>query len=204
MGSICPKNTFLQLKHYIQRIYLTLLSTTCVKIYQIPYVIFKTISYFSRHNSSVLFQLKHIPSKCQFSDFLLLELKFIKFLMSFFKQKKSFSSTFGSLFSAMIDNSSAIFQLNLYMLVTKVAHESVNFQTCHCSHYNLPNWCMSFLKRRASFSSNFASLSSVMRDNSSVLFHPNLQSLSSKRTHQKQIFRLSTARMKIKQIPCHF
>ena len=29
---ICPKNTFLQLKHYIQRIYLTLLSTTCVKI----------------------------------------------------------------------------------------------------------------------------------------------------------------------------
>ena len=28
--SFCPKNTFLQLKKYIQWIYLTLLSTTCV------------------------------------------------------------------------------------------------------------------------------------------------------------------------------
>ena len=54
MGYFCPKTTFLQLKYYIQRIYLTLLSTTCVKIHQI-YVIFETISHFSRHNSSVSF-----------------------------------------------------------------------------------------------------------------------------------------------------
>ena len=54
MGYICPKNTFLQLKH-IQRIYLTLLSTNCVKIHQIPYVIFETVIHFSRQNSSVLF-----------------------------------------------------------------------------------------------------------------------------------------------------
>ena len=54
-GYFCPKNTFLQLKHYIERIYLTLLSTTCVKIRQITYVIFKTISHFSRHISSVFF-----------------------------------------------------------------------------------------------------------------------------------------------------
>ena len=33
MGYFCPKSTFLQLKHYIQRIYLTLLSITCVKIH---------------------------------------------------------------------------------------------------------------------------------------------------------------------------
>ena len=31
MNYFCPKNKFLQLKHYIHRIYLTLLSTTCVK-----------------------------------------------------------------------------------------------------------------------------------------------------------------------------
>ena len=49
---VCPKKTFLQLKHYVQRIYLTLLSTTSVKI---SYVIFKTISHFSRHKSSVFF-----------------------------------------------------------------------------------------------------------------------------------------------------
>ena len=118
MGHICPKNTFLQLKHYIQRIYVTLLSTTCVKIHQTP-------CHFLRH------------------DFPLPELKFTKFLMSFFKQKVSFSSKCGSLFS-------------------------------------------------------------VMRVNSSVLFHIKLYMLSTKGTHQVQIFRLSTARIKINHIPCHF
>ena len=123
MSYIFPKNTFLQLKHYIQRIYLTVLSTSCVKIHQIPDVIFETISYFSRHGLSVLFTFckntpslqtlytfdKNIPSKCKFSDIPPLELKFIKFLMSFFKQKVSFSSKFGSLFSVMRGNYSALF-----------------------------------------------------------------------------------------------
>ena len=57
----CPKNTFLQLKHYIQWSYLTLynISTTCVKIHQITYVIFETITHFSQHNSSVSFKLNY-------------------------------------------------------------------------------------------------------------------------------------------------
>ena len=58
MGYIFGKNTFLQLTHYMESIYLTLLSTS-VKIQEIPYVIFETISHFSRHNSSVFFYLKH-------------------------------------------------------------------------------------------------------------------------------------------------
>ena len=53
IGYFCLKTAYLQLRH-IQKIYLTLLSTTCVKIHQIPYVIFETISHFSRYNSSVL------------------------------------------------------------------------------------------------------------------------------------------------------
>ena len=36
-------NTFLQLRH-VNRIHLTLLSTTCVKIHQISYAVFETIS----------------------------------------------------------------------------------------------------------------------------------------------------------------
>ena len=70
----------------------------------------------SRHNSSVFFLAqtlhnfyKSSPSKCIFLDFLMLRLKFTKFLMSFFKQKVSFSSKFGSLFSVMRDNSSVLF-----------------------------------------------------------------------------------------------
>ena len=49
---------------------------------------------------------------------------------------------------------------------------------------------MSFLKARASFSSNFASSSlvSVMRDNSSVHFHLKLYMLSTKGTHQSASF----------------
>ena len=47
---------------------------------------------------------------------------------------------------------------------------------------------MSFLKPRACFSSNFASFSTLMRDNSSVHFHLKLYMLSTKGTHQVQIF----------------
>ena len=49
---LLSKNCILSTKKiYIQRIYVTLLSTTCVKIHQISYVIFETISHFSRHHS---------------------------------------------------------------------------------------------------------------------------------------------------------
>ena len=54
MGYFCPKNTFLQLKH-IQRIYPTLLSTSCVKIHQMTNDIFETICHFSRHIPSIFF-----------------------------------------------------------------------------------------------------------------------------------------------------
>ena len=66
-GVFSKKKTFLQLKHYILWIYLTLLSTTCVQVHQITYAIFETISHFSQHNSSVSFQLKHyiISTKVQ-------------------------------------------------------------------------------------------------------------------------------------------
>ena len=46
MGYFRPKNTFLYVRHYIQGIQLTLLSTTCVKIHQIVYVIFEAIFFF--------------------------------------------------------------------------------------------------------------------------------------------------------------
>ena len=60
---------------------------------------------------------------------------------------------------------------------------------------------LSILKRQADSSPNFVSLFSVMKDNSSVLFHLKLYMLSTKGTHQVQIFRLSAAHIKINQIP---
>ena len=104
IGYFCPKNTFLQLRH-IQRIYLTLFSTTCAKIRQMTYVIFETSrkkkffwkkSFFTTQLLCIfLTQTLHTfykssTSKCKFSDFPLLALKITKFLMSFFKQKTIF------------------------------------------------------------------------------------------------------------------
>ena len=87
------------------------------------------------------------------------------------------------------------------MPLTKVAHQSEQFQTLALK---FAKFVMSFLKPTASFSSNFPSLTSVMRDNSSVIFHLKFYMPLRKGTNQLQIFRLSTACMKINQIPCHF
>ena len=98
MGYFCPKNAFLQLDHYMPKIYLKLLSTTCVKIHEITYVIFETMykSFLMTQFLCIFFAqtfhtfYKSSPSKCKFSDFPLPGLKFTKFLMSFFKQKLVF------------------------------------------------------------------------------------------------------------------
>ena len=105
---LVQKNTFLQLKHYMQRIYPTLHSTTCVKIHQRTYVVFETISHFSRHSLSIFFLdetlhtfCKSSLSKWKFSNLPLLALKFTKFLMSFLGGRVSFFSKFASLLSVM-------------------------------------------------------------------------------------------------------
>ena len=110
--------------------------------------------------------------------------KFSKFLMSFFKAQISSSSNIASLFSVMKHNSSVLFWLKHNILSTKVVHQSAHFQTCHCLHYNSPNSSCHFLERRVSCSSNFASLFSVMRYNSSVLFHLNFCMLWTKISDQ--------------------
>ena len=65
------QSTFFQLKLYIQGIYLTVLLTTCLKIHQIPYIIFETITpfpdaipiyYFS---SNIVYFLQKKPIKKQ-------------------------------------------------------------------------------------------------------------------------------------------
>ena len=77
---------------------------------------------------------KSSSSKCKFSHFPLLALKFTKFLKSFFKQKVSFSSKFGSFFSVMTHKSSVLFLTQNNILSKKLAHQSKNCQTCHCWH----------------------------------------------------------------------
>ena len=85
---------------------------------------------------------KNIPKKCNFFqivDCSLLRLKFIKYIMSFFKQKVSFSLNFGWLFSVMRDNSSVLLLLKLYVIWTKGPHRNAKFQTFDCSRKISPN-----------------------------------------------------------------
>ena len=54
---------------FYKRIYLILLSTTCVKIHQFRYVNFETISHFSRKLLCIFFSYQSGPSKCKFQTF---------------------------------------------------------------------------------------------------------------------------------------
>ena len=107
--------TFVQTLHsfsYIQKIYLTLLVWNVTKFltsFLKSEVIFHDTSRLYCFSSNITYFWQNISSKCKFSGFSLLKLKFIKFLMSFFKEKVSFSLKFGSLFSVTRDNSAVLF-----------------------------------------------------------------------------------------------
>ena len=141
------------------------------------------------------------PSKCNFSDLPLLGLKFMKFLMSFFKHKVSFSSKFGYFFSVMRDNSSVLFQLKLYILLTKSSTSKCKFSDLPLLSLKFTKFLIPFLKPRVSFSSNFASLFSVMRHNSSLPFFLTFICFGQKEPIKVQISRHSNDRMKFNQIP---
>ena len=123
MGYICPKNTFLQLKHYIQRIYFQLLAWKFTKLI----VIFETISHFSRHNSSVahhdaIFRLSTARVKVHRILHVIFQTKgpfFFKGWIFFQRHERSFFCTFSAETLYAIDKSRSL---------------NSNFQTCHCSH----------------------------------------------------------------------
>ena len=116
MGYFCPKNTFLHLKHYTEDLSNITFNYLCENS---P----NYLCHFWNHKSFFTTQLLCIflaqklhtfytssTSKCKFSDFQLLGLKFTKFLMSFFKQNVSFSPKLGSyFFRVMRGNSSVLF-----------------------------------------------------------------------------------------------
>ena len=82
----------------------------------------------------------------------------------FWNLKVKVYSNFASLFSVMKDNSSVFFSSNLYTLDKK------QFSDFWMVGWKFIKFLMSCLKLQVSFSLIFASLFSVMRDNSSELF----------------------------------
>ena len=111
MGFFYPKKNI-----YRAFIYLTLLSTTCVKIHQITFFTTQLLCNFLAQTLHTFY--KSSPSKSKFLKLPLFVLKFIKLLKSFLEPR---ARIFASLFSFMTHNFSIIFYLNLYLLQTKRA-----------------------------------------------------------------------------------
>ena len=89
--------------------------------------------------------------------------------------------------SIMRDNSSSLFQLKIYMLSEKSSTSKCKFSDLLLLVLKFTKFIMSLFQPRASFSSNFTPLISVMRDHS-VLFHLKLYMLSTKGTYQSANF----------------
>ena len=174
MGYFYPKNTFLQLKR-IQMIYLTLISTACMKIHQIPYVIFETVSYFSRHNSSVFFCsnitcfLQKKPIKVHNFRLSTAQVKIHQIPHIIFQTKSPF---FFKVWITSVAREIILlyfFSRNLYA-IDKTITSKCKFSDLPVLALKFTKFLKSFLEPKFSFSSNFASLFSVMRHNSSEIF----------------------------------
>ena len=113
----------------------------------------------------------------QILRFLSVPVKFTKFPMSFFKAQVSSSSNFILFFSVMTHNSSALFLTQTYYTFNKSSTIKCKFSDLPLLAFKFTKFQMSLLEPRVSFSSNFTSLFSVMRHNSSVLFHLKLNML---------------------------
>ena len=138
MGYFCPKNTFLQLKDDIHRIYPALLSTTCVKIHQRTYVIFEPPAqplYIFLAQKLHTF-CKNSLSKWKFNTCHCLQYKVHPIPHVIFGSKSQFFFKLCITLQCHETNSAVLFHLNLYVLWTKGSDQSENFQTFNCLHEN--------------------------------------------------------------------
>ena len=121
--------------------------------------------------------------------------------MSVLKCQVNYSSNFALFLIVMTHNSSANFKVILFLLWTKGSHRSSNFDTFKCSGKNLPNFSSLFSNHKSVFLQNLhISLVSwkitplYFRSSSNIYF-------GYKKPIKTQIFRLSSARVKICEIP---
>ena len=168
-GLLLSRNIFLQLKYILLTTWWTF--TKFLKSFLKLLVIFHDIFrlYFVVQVLQTLD--KNSPWKCKFSDFPLLELKFTKFLVLFFSNKKS-------VFLQSLDQSSVSWEITFLYFFSSNSICYWKSSTSKCKFSDLlllalkfTKFLMLFLKPKVSFFSNFALLFSVMRDNSSVIFH---------------------------------
>ena len=159
------------------------LSPAPVKVHQIPHLIFQTKSqflfkvwisfqchgreFFCTFSAEPLYAIdKSSTSKCKFSDFPLLRLKFTKFFMSFFESRLSF---FFKLWITLQCHETWLFCT--FSSKSFYAWDNRTWWKCKFSDFRLLAWkltkfLMSFFKPEVSRPLNFATPFSVMTHNS--------------------------------------
>ena len=96
--------------------------------------------------------------------------KLNKVLMSILKGQVNSSSNFASFFIVMTNNSPVNFKLIHFLNLDKRIPSKSQFRDFQLLCMKFPKFLMSFLKVQISFPSNFASLFSAIKHNSSALF----------------------------------
>ena len=96
--------------------------------------------------------------------------KFTKVLMSILKRQVNSSSNFLSFFIFMTNNFPVNFKLIHFLTLDKRIPSKYRFRDFQVLWWKFPKFLMSFLKVQISFPSNFASLFSAIKHNSSALF----------------------------------
>ena len=144
------------------------------------YVTFETIIHYSRHNFSVVFQLRHYTlstkvahQRANFQNFhCLLKVHQIHHVI-FLKQKISFSPKFRSFFSVMRDNPNP----SVLFLAETTYDIDRSSTTWKCKFLELPvlalkctKFCMTFLEPKESVFLQTSHHSSVSRDISPLYF----------------------------------
>ena len=163
MGYFCPKNTFIQLEHYLLKIYLTLLSLTCVKIHQITCHFWNHIEVIFHDTVPLhlLAQTLHVfykssPPKCKFSDFPLLGLKAKVHQVShvIFQTKSKFFSKVWILFQCHKRSFFCTFLAETLYAIEKSTSSKCKLSELPLVTLKFTKFLMSFLEPSVSFSSN--------------------------------------------------
>ena len=113
---------------------------------------------------------------------------FVKFLMSILKRQVNSLLNFESFFIFMRNNSSVNFKLMHILFWIKGSHQSPNIETFKCSGEILPYFSCHFPNHKSVFSSDFASIFNVVKDNASVIFQVKHYILCMKETKQSENF----------------
>ena len=131
----------------------------------------------------------------------MLESKLVEFLTSVLKWQINSSSNFALVFIVMTNNFSANFNVMPLLLCTKRPHQSPNFNTIKCSGENLPISSSLFSNHKSFFLQNLH-ISSVSWQITRLYFCSSNNIDFGQRSQLKhKVFRLSSARVKIYQVP---